>query len=243
MVFTNEVLPDVSRSMARPYQKVSPVLVVWTKGGPVVKGKQPAEEDQEEGGSASITATTPDEEDNQDEIEKWEDLNSKALGSMRLRLHHSIAYKYNNVENAGKLWTELQKEYGAQGKTALYLEFKAVLDMPFPTHSDPCVMLDNMGVHFGRMAEAQVPVPDYLQVMMVLAKIPPSMESLSQVAAVASSDSKAKDMKMDGLRKLLANLLGPTIPTSSREGTRSSASHQCGAAGPRKPGVLSTTTR
>jgi hypothetical protein len=45
-------------------------------------------------GTASMTAVTKDhdddEEDNLDEIRKWDDLNNQAIGNIRLRLHYSI---------------------------------------------------------------------------------------------------------------------------------------------------------
>ena len=41
-----------------------------------------------------VQGKDPKDPDMTDAIEKWEDANSKALGSMQLRLHFSIAYKH-----------------------------------------------------------------------------------------------------------------------------------------------------
>src|ERR1700679_3712516 len=47
---------------------------------------------------------------NQDKIDAWEDLNMKAVGNIRLRLHYNIQYKYREKTLASELWNELVTE-------------------------------------------------------------------------------------------------------------------------------------
>jgi hypothetical protein len=155
-----------------------------------------------ESGSGESQSITMMESTNDAEIEKWEDTNSKAVGCMRLRLHPSISYKHNALEKAGELWETLKEEYGAPGKSAIYLEFKTVLETPLPSNSDPCLVVDMFSERFGRMAEAQYPVPEYLQCMIVLSKIPSNMGVLAQQLSLSTKGPE--DMKMADLRKLLA---------------------------------------
>ena len=40
---------------------------------------------------------------NQDNVDEWFNLNSKALGNIQLRLHHTIQYKHHMMKIAGKM--------------------------------------------------------------------------------------------------------------------------------------------
>jgi hypothetical protein len=66
---------------------------------PVKKGKKVASTSAPKDGAEEITAVDEDDYedkflDYEDKLEKWEEDNSKAVGGMRLRLHHTIQYKY-----------------------------------------------------------------------------------------------------------------------------------------------------
>jgi hypothetical protein len=50
--------------------------------------------------STSISTKVTDEQ--KDEMREWAETNSKAVGNISLRLHHSIQYKYQDEDNAGK---------------------------------------------------------------------------------------------------------------------------------------------
>jgi hypothetical protein len=154
-----------------------------------------------ESGSGEDPSITMMESTNKAEIEKWEDANSKAIRCMRLHLHPSISYKHNALEEAGKLWDALKEEYGAPGKSVIYLEFKTILDTPLPPNSDPCIVVDMFLEHFGQMAEAKCPVPEYLQCMIVLLKIPQNMGVLAQQLSLSTKGPE--EMKMVDLRKML----------------------------------------
>ena len=141
--------------------------------GPSTEKAKGTVEGDEEDAPPSIT-TVGGSKSLEDKAEEWEDKNSRALGCLRLRLDASIAYKYRQVAVAGALWIKLQQEYGAPGISAIYIEFKKILNLSIPENEDPSIALDQIQQHFGRMAEANAPVPDYLQAMMIIAKLPPS---------------------------------------------------------------------
>jgi hypothetical protein len=118
----------------------------------------------------------------EDKLEDWEDDNSKAVGSMRLRLHHTIQFKYRDSENAGTLWDDIKEEYGVPGKTAIYLEFK----VRFSTLTSLPILIQSLRLIrwtliLGEWSSPLAPVPDYLQCMIVLAKLPPTMESIASL--------------------------------------------------------------
>jgi hypothetical protein len=187
-----------------PVQRVVPVTRASTSA--TKKPSTSQQETEEEADETSITAAQGPQDESDWDYEKrkedWEEQNSKAVGCIRLRLHHSIAYKFNTKDMAGELWDAIKDEYGAPGTTAVYLEFKSVLDMPFPPNVDPSVILDKMGVHFGRMEESKVPIPEYLKCMIVMSKLPTSMDTVAQMLAQRESDPLK--MKMELIRKMLA---------------------------------------
>jgi hypothetical protein len=52
-------------------------------------------------------------------------MNAKALGSIRLHLHHSIQYKHKDISTAKELWADLAAKYGKPGLSSVYVELKA----------------------------------------------------------------------------------------------------------------------
>ena len=66
------------------------------------------------------------------EIEKWEDHNPKALGSIMLKVHFSIAYKHRAADYASTLMLDLEKEYRSPGVAGTFLEFKKLMDLRIP---------------------------------------------------------------------------------------------------------------
>ena len=73
------------------------------------------------------------------------------------------------------------------------MEFKAALETTIPNNADPSLAIDKILAHFGRMAEGKAKVPVYVQAMVLLAKIPPSMESLAQLFCQSEDDVSAID--------------------------------------------------
>ena len=50
----------------------------------------------------------PDDNDNDKAREAYEELNDKAVGNIRLWLHHTIGYQFNDVDLAHDLWVKLE---------------------------------------------------------------------------------------------------------------------------------------
>src|SRR5258708_4472716 len=51
----------------------------------------------------------------QDELNKWNQDSEKAVGNIRLHLHHTIGYQFNTQEDPSKLWASLKEKYGTPG--------------------------------------------------------------------------------------------------------------------------------
>jgi hypothetical protein len=146
-------------------------------------------------GSSVIPKVTDEQKK---EMTEWNETNSKAVGNISLRLHHSIQYKYQDEDNAGKLWTALESEYGNPGVSATYLKFKAALAVRIPVDSDPTLAIDEFTSYFGRMAEAGVVIERHIQAMILMSKLPREMDSLAQIVCQVNS---VKELDFDKLRR------------------------------------------
>ena len=149
--------------------------------------------------SPPVQGKGKDEPDVSDAIEKWEDANSKALGSMMLRLHFSIAYKHRGTTVAATLMDNLQKEYGKPGVSGTFIEFKKLMDLRIPDNQDPSIALDQFIGHVSCLTEQKVALADDLQSLILLAKIPSSMGHLAQ--QYSQVDELSKLINVEKMRR------------------------------------------
>ena len=61
----------------------------------------------------------------------------KALGNIRLRLHHTIGYQYADEESPYRLWNQLRTKYSNPGASHTFIKFKAMMDTRIPDNQDP----------------------------------------------------------------------------------------------------------
>ena len=95
-----------------------------------------------------VTVTT-----GQKELDEWNKLVEKAMGNIRLRLHDTISYQFNEEEDPSTLWDTLRTKYGQPGLTRAFVEFKGVMDTVIPNGQDPSPALDKIMAHFARLKE------------------------------------------------------------------------------------------
>ena len=134
------------------------------------------------------TETTPTVQpvsSNEDDIEDWRDTNDQALGNIFLRLAPAIQHRFREETIAGFLWTKLEKAYGKPGVSVMYLEFKSAIETTIPEHGNPTQALDKMMLHFGRLRDFSLEIPEHLQTMIVLSKLPSAYDSLTQILSQA----------------------------------------------------------
>ena len=180
-----------------------------------------------DGKSVTTTETVPDcskTPENQEAINDWEDINNNARGSIMLHLHPIIAEKYYIMEYALEVWQSLEKEYGKPGITAIYQEFRGAMETIIPGNSDPSLALDNIITCFSWMVASQCAIPNHLQVMITISKLPPVMGPLVQ--AVCQTDD-IDSLILDKVRRAI--VLGWEQRSSARF---NNPSHQPQAADP-----------
>ena len=137
---------------------------------------------------------------NQDSIDTWWDLNSKALGNIHLCLHHTIQYNQHDSTTAAQLWETLEELHGKPGMISIYLELKSALDMPIPSNSDPSLALEKITSHFRKLTEAgdEVKLSPHLRALIIMAKLPPAFDSLAQIMC---QTDKIKDYDLEKVKR------------------------------------------
>ena len=159
--------------------------------------------------AADGTSRTEGEKEQSDWLEDAE----KALGNIRLRLHHTIAYQYNDEESPSKLWGTLKEKYGTPGISHAYVEFKGMMDTVIPNNADPSPALDKIMAHNTRLKGMSFDIPDQVLAMIIVSKIPPSMEMIAQMTMIASKDATSANA---GDPKKISELIRSSWDTTSR---------------------------
>ena len=85
---------------------------------------------------------------------------------------------------------------------SIYLELKLVLDTPIPSNSDPSLALEKITSHFGKLAEAgeEVKLSPHLQALIIMAKLPPTFDSLAQIMC---QTDKIKDYDLEKVKRVV----------------------------------------
>ena len=147
----------------------------------------------------------------QEKQDKLQDLNDKAVGNIRLRLQHTIGAQYIDTDDAFTLWTALKDKYASPGFSQAYHEMKGVFETQIRDNQDPSPAFDKIITHFLRLKEQEFEIPEKVQVMMIVAKCPPSMETIVQLF---TADGKFKDVTIEKL----ASHLRQSWLASTRQG-------------------------
>ena len=139
---------------------------------------------------------------NQEEVTTWWDLNTKALSNIRLRLHHTITYNQRNAKTAAQLWETLEAAYGHPGFTSIYLELKGAFYTPIPANSDLSLALEKITSHFGKLSEggSVVMLSSHLQALILMAKLPPTYDSLAQIMC---QTDKITNLDLDKVKRAI----------------------------------------
>jgi hypothetical protein len=128
--------------------------------------------------------TYDDNSNNANDIFSWKQDDTKALEYLILRVQESIRVKHDALISAKAFWDALSAEYGTQGVSATYGEFKAMLDTPIPSNQHPASAFNKINTHFTRLKKADFEIPIKVQAMILLSKLPSSMNSIAQIVAM-----------------------------------------------------------
>ena len=147
----------------------------------------------------TLTSDNPEVEDTktgEEEKTKWLETADKALGNIRLRLHHNIYHQYEMINNPADLWRDLLNKYGSPGVTRALSEFKGFMETTIPNGQDPGPALKKIQSHFVNLKKMGWEVPIKVQGMIMLSKAPPSMEAVIQLFSQMLKNTGTKESNL-----------------------------------------------
>jgi hypothetical protein len=128
--------------------------------------------------------TYNDDSTNANTIYNWRQDDTKALEYLILQIQENIHVKHDALDTAKALWDALSTEYGTQGVSTTYGKFKVMLDTPVPSNQHPASVFNKITAHFTRLKKADFEIPSKVQAMILLSKLPPSMNSIAQIVTM-----------------------------------------------------------
>ena len=169
---------------------------------------------EDEETKAKITVYT-----NQETVDYFEENTAKALGNIRLWLHHTIGYQYVAVDSPRDLWDTLKQKYAKPGISRAFLEFRGTLETRIPDGQDPRPAIDRIMAHFTTLSGFGFEIPGEVKAMMIIAKALRSMESVILLASEPDF-SKLRDLEAINVALYMA------WETSRRQGVINVPSNQ-----------------
>ena len=167
-----------------------------------------------------------------DDRKEWDDNTERALGNITLRLAPSIQVVVSNLDNVKDVWDHLKKNFGAPSIGSAYAELSKLLATTIPAGSHPAPAITKVLSHFAYLKDAGFEFPAPVQAMIILCKLPPTMEVVAQILSQTSPD-EIKNLKPDGIVKA-ATLSFEQKGASSRAGGKGPQANKLSAV-KRKP--------
>ena len=115
-----------------------------------------------------------------EKLNKFEEADSKAKGSIKLHLHQSITSQIKAEKTAKEIWDNLAKTYRVPGPSMAYVELRKAISIVVPNNADPTPAVNAMIAHFSRLGEMDFEIPKKIQCLILLAQLPSAMDYIVQ---------------------------------------------------------------
>jgi hypothetical protein len=122
--------------------------------------------------------------------------NEKAIGTLVLKMAPTLHQKWQNVEMAKDIWEGLKNQFSTPSLAIVYGEFKKLMDSQIPAGNHPAPSFAAINNHFALLQEYNYLIDERTQVMIVMAKLPPYMDVMTQLLN-AKSIKSTKDVEID----------------------------------------------
>lgn len=157
--------------------------------------------------------------DEKKELKEWRRNDAKAVGNITLHLSSAICtVAKDRADTAKELWDFLQTTYNVKGLGAVFSEFAAIMAAHIPPKAHPQKALDEIATHLSRMDDAEIGIPDHLEAMIVLVKLPPRYSSVRQLYSQLDS-AGLKALTLPQLVTAIVNVYaGDSIPSGNGNG-------------------------
>jgi len=138
--------------------------------------------------------------DGHDDRNNWDDSTERALGNITLHLTPSIQVAVADLTMVKDVWDYLKKSFGAPSIGSAYAELSKLLSTTIPAGSHPALAITKMLSHFTYLKDTGFDFPAPVQTMIILCKLPPTMEVVAQILSQTSPD-EIKNLKPEGIIK------------------------------------------
>ena len=125
------------------------------------------------------------------DAESWDGDNEKAMGTITLRCSAPIRIQVGEKTNAKEIWDLLKESYGQPSVGSAHTELKKLLSMTIPANQHPAPALRSCAANFAYLKDAGFKISLPVQAMILVAKLPPSMEVVAQLI----NQTKPSDIK------------------------------------------------
>jgi len=130
----------------------------------------------------------------------WDDNTKRALGNITLCLAPSIQVTITDLTTVKEVWDYLKKSFGTPSIGSAYAELSKLLSTTIPASSHPAPTITKMLSHFTYLKDAGFNFPAPVKTMIILCKLPPTMEVVAQILSQMSPD-EIKNLKPEGIVK------------------------------------------
>ena len=135
-----------------------------------------------------------------DKHDLWDEHNEKALSNITLWVSPSIQTTISHLTTVKEVWDHLKENYGAPSIGNAYAKLSQLLSTTIPASSHPAPTITKMLSHFTYLKDTGFEFPANVQAMVILCKLPPTMEVLAQILG-QTSPSEIKTLKPNGIVK------------------------------------------
>ncbi|KAL7283853.1 hypothetical protein ACG7TL_003293 [Trametes sanguinea] len=150
---------------------------------------------------AGITAPTLQEDgSNRNEVIGWTMTQSKAMGSIRLRLNDEVAKLVKDATTAKKLWDDLKDLYGTTSALGAYSYYKAAVGTRIPPNEHPGPAIAKIQGNLDQLEGAGINIPANLRALMTLDAAPSRYETAIQLCL---NDNDLSELTTSAAREAL----------------------------------------
>ena len=121
--------------------------------------------------------------------DSWDEHNEKVLGNITLRVSPSIQVAISHLSMVKEVWDHLKENYSAPSIGNAYTKLSWLLLTSIPTGLHPAPTITKMLSHFMYLKDAGFEFPANVQAMVILCKLPPTMEVVAQILSQTSVKS------------------------------------------------------
>ena len=122
---------------------------------------------------------------------KWQESNGRLTGPVLQMLLEALFKKYKVHSAYADLIKAIQDNYVKPTLATIFTNFKAILETSLPNSGNPEPPIQWIESLFTWMKNASYPVVDNIQALILLTKIPPSLNTITQII-VQAKDSSGK---------------------------------------------------